>query len=399
MNIGLYDDLVSRDLPLRELVFRMLEAIRKRGITALFLRVVLEARPTREDLREAIARHYPEALETQPRFEEQARSLAAGVETLQTQLTTPAVRAVVTQSRDKLEQLIEDADILANYKALHDSLHVIQLTQYPQVADNVKRLRSEPLAAATLEDHVHQLRYICSDARNAAEALPNTAAVRAQELQWVTTIQSAIAELSKAIDNLDDQSAARAVRSIRQVIRQEPFRINTLLTLTAQKLPLEDLLRTIEMVAEAVSGGALPMRELRNALQSVRNILPQLRGRVAEHNQWQDVENEFWGADEFLERGTPESIVEFNLLWPAAKSKVESLARTEPEAEWAKASAKLAGLIDANIAGQIELARINFRRFRHAVLFHFCQVDKALRSQCQAILEIRAPLRSLLNEV
>jgi hypothetical protein len=290
-------------------------------------------------------------------------------------------------------------DILANYKALHDALHMIQLTQYPQIADNVKRLRSEPLAAATLEDHVHQLRDICGDARNAAEALPNTAAVRAQEMQWVTTVQSAIAELSKAVDNLDDQGAARAVRSIRQVIRQEPFRINTLLTLTVEKLPLEDLVRTIEKVAEAVAGGGLPARDLQNALQSLRNILPQLRGRVAEHKQWQDVENEFWGADEFLERGTAESIVEFNLLWPAARSKVESLARTEPDAEWAKASAKLARLIDTNLAGQIELARINFRRFRHAVLFHFCQVDKALQSQCRAILEIRAPLRSLLNEV
>ena len=78
---------------------------------------------------------------------------------------------------------------------------------------------------------------------------------------------------------------------------------------------------------------------------------------------------------------------------------VELLARADPESDWAKASTTLAGSIDKDLPNQIDSARSNFRRFRRAILFHFYQVDRALRSQCEAILAIRAPLRSLLSEV
>ena len=77
----------------------------------------------------------------------------------------------------------------------------------------------------------------------------------------------------------------------------------------------------------------------------------------------------------------------------------ESLARTEPESDWAKATKKQAALIDADVAGHIDLAMDKFEYYRKAALFHFYQVDKALKAQCVEILKFRAPLRSLLSKV
>ena len=105
--------------------------------------------------------------------------------------------SVIAALRDKLEQLIENIDLLCNYKALHDCLQTIHLRHYPIIAGKVKQFRTDPLASAELETTTLELKHICSDAYKAAESLPNEAAVRAGELQWVQALDSAIAELSK----------------------------------------------------------------------------------------------------------------------------------------------------------------------------------------------------------
>ena len=140
-------------------------------------------------------------------------------------------------------------------------------------------------------------------------------------MQWVAKLESADTELSKAVDDLDDHGAARAARSIRRVIRKEPFPINMLLTIVAQKLPLDELAQTIENVISAIAtGGASPL-ELQDALRSLKNILPQLRGRVAEHRQWQEIENDF-GTPTTVSSGNSGLVEEFTESWPSIKSRV-----------------------------------------------------------------------------
>jgi len=236
LGINLYEK-VEEKAPLEVQVFQLLRAVEREGYTTVLLRSILEARPGRLELREAIAQYYSQALEAPPPPGVQSQNVVTGVETLQTQLAeSPAVRDVIVASREKLDPLMENIDVLFNYKVLHDCLHTIQLRQYPIIADKVKQFRTDPLASADLESNILELKDICSDARKAAESLPDEAAVRAQELQWVQALESAIAELSKCVDSLDDHGAARAVRLIRRVIRQEPFRINALLTIVAAKL-------------------------------------------------------------------------------------------------------------------------------------------------------------------
>jgi effector-associated domain 1 (EAD1)-containing protein len=401
IGINLYE-VVEQKATLDVQVFQLLTASEREGYTVLLLRSVVDVRPGRRDLRDAIAQHCPAALEAPQSLGVQSQTVVAGVKTMQIQFDeSSAVRDVIGASREKLDPLMEKIDILFNYKVLHDCLHTIQLKQYPIIVDKVKQFRTDPLTSADLETDILELKDICSDARKAAEALPDEAAARAQQLQWVGTLESAIAELRKGVDDLDDLSVTRAVRFIRRVIRQEPFRVNALLIFVADTLPLEELAQTIEkVISAAVAEGGVPASELKNALHSLRNnILPQLRGRVAEHKQWQEVENDFWEAEDCIERRTSDSIEEFSELWPDTKSRVESLALTEPESDWAKATKKQASLIDADVARHVDSAMEKFEYFRKTALFHFYQVDKALKAQCAEILKLRAPLRSLLSKV
>ena len=321
IGINLYDVVEEKTLPVQ--VFQLLIASEKEGYTTLLLHSLVEARPGVLQLRNAIAQYCPQALEAPPSPGVQSQTVVTGVEILKTQFDhSPAVRDVIAASREKLDPLMENIDILFNYKVLHDCLHTIQLRQYPIIVDKIKQFRTDPLASADLETNLLELKDTCGDACKAAGSLPDEAAVRAQEMQWIKALESAIGELGKAVDDLDDHGAARAVRLVRRVIWQEPFRINALLTFVAEKLPLEELTQTIEKVISAARAAAPPALELESALHTLQNIVPQLRGRVAEHKQWQEVENDFWEATDCIERRTPYSIEEFSELWLDTKSRV-----------------------------------------------------------------------------
>ena len=168
MNMDYYAT-VRRESKLNKQVFDLLMEVRKTGHGTLLLSSMLESRPDRDDLRKAIERYCPQALEAPPSPGAQAQSVVTGVETLRRQLKNPDVRSVITASRKKLEQLRKDIDVLFHYKVLHDCLHKIQLNLYPFILDEVHEFCGDPRASAELEDNILELKFICSEAREAAE--------------------------------------------------------------------------------------------------------------------------------------------------------------------------------------------------------------------------------------
>jgi hypothetical protein len=382
-----------------QLVFELILALERRGAVVDFLRRVIEARPKRDDLRAAVGRNCPEALQPAPDVKVTANAVAASIDAVKAKLDDPEVRNLVAPHRDELVQLMDGIEVLANYKRLHDYLQTIQLTHQLQMVSDIQRLRSDEIAGTTLDAHLFDLNDICGKALAAAKALPDTAAVRAAELRWIDKLKLVIDQIQRAVDGLDDREGARALRALRLLIRPESYRINGLLSAAADRLPLERLTSTVADVARATTVGGAATTELRDGLQSLQNMLPQLKGRVAEHNQWQDIEREFILTDEFTDQGTPDSIQDFQDGWPAMRQSVAALAQTEPAAPWALKAQTLATTIDANLSGNIDKARTGFTVFRRTVQFHFFEVDRALRSQCEAVLAIRVPLKSLLSEV
>jgi hypothetical protein len=378
------------------LIFELILKLQKRAIVVDFLRRVIEARP---DLREKVGRNCPAALQAAPDVTVTANTVAASLDAVKAKLDDPAVRHLVAPHREELLQLMDGIEVLANYKRLHDYLQTIQLTHQLQMVSDMQRLRSDEIAGTTLDAHLFDLNDLCGKALEAAKALPDTAAVRAAELRWIDKLKLVIDQIRRAVDGLDDREGARELRALRLLIRPESYRINGLLSATADRLPLERLISTIADVVKATANEGAATVELRDGLQSLQNMLPQLKGRVAEHNQWQDIEREFILTDEFTELGTPDSVQDFQDAWPAMKQSVAALAGTEPAAAWAMKSQTLATNIDANLSADLGKARTGFTVFRRTLQFHFFEVDRALRNQCEAVLAIRVPLRSLLSEV
>lgn len=380
-------------------MFDLIEKLEEKGNLHLFLRGIYDARPGLPDLCKAIAEVSPESLNLSAGVTVEAKRAAAGVEAVTEQLNDPQVQNLVAPHRDELKRLMDGIEVLASYKRLHDYLQTIQLTHQLQMVSDMQRLRSDEIAGTTLDAHLFDLENIYTCAREAAKSLPDTAAVRTAEIRWIDKLRSAIDSIRLAVDNLDDREGARALRTLRLLIRPESYRINGLLSAAADQLPLERLISTIIEVAEATSRDGSAAAELREGLQSLENLLPKLKGRVAEHNKWQDVEREFILTDEFTDQGTPGSVQDFADAWPSMRESVSTLAQYDDAAPWAQKSETLAKGIDTDLQTDVEKARKTFTVYRRTVQFHFFEVDRALRTQCEAILAIRTPLKSLLSEV
>lgn len=393
MGIDLYKEVTSDRQPLNSQIYQLLKFVESRSLTTTLCRSILDKRRG-TPVCDTIRKYWPQALEEPPSNEDDVHVVKASLENTAAG-KDPAARSVVIASREKFDKLKRDIDDLFNYKVLHDCLHTIQLRHYPIIAEKVKQFRTDPLAAAELAGEVIlEVTDVCSDARKAAESLPEIAALQAQETRWVARLESATTELEKAANDLDKYHAVHAVRLFERVIRDEPARINGYLTDIANKLPLKELKKVITS----------------DALNSLQAIGPRLKGRVAEHKEWQEIEPEFWAAKDCLERKSPESIEEFTgLWWPNIKSRVQSLARVDPNAKWVKATEVQAALIEKTLAGRLDSPMAEsqnvedvgqyFEVFRETALYHFFQVNRDLKNLFQQILKLRDPLGALLKGV
>jgi hypothetical protein len=390
MNITLYE-IVEKGTFEKE-VFDLFSALQRRKTINVFLRAIAKARPVPE-MRRAILQYDPKALETPAPAQDQAENVGNTLRDLiNIANEDPTVRNIITDSRDKLDQFNKKIDELHHYKVLHDKLHEIQITHYPILADKVKNFGTDPLAPTELRNNILELRDIYDDVHEAAGKLPDRKAKR--EMPWVGKLHAAIDELSDAVDRTEVDSAGHAVRLIRRQIHDEPARINGLLTDAAQELPLDELAQTIDKVIRTFPPGSPSTSEWQKAVRSLQEGQPQLRGRVAEHREWQGVEREFWEAEDRIEWGLG-SIEYFKEVWTDIEPQLVSLAGAEPEAPWAKQLRDQTAQLDKDLVGQVNLVVREFKNLRRAALRRFFQLDKELLSQCDAILRIRDPVQLL----
>lgn len=401
----LYEEYAPQGLSGKDLCFELIEALERRGTTVVLLRGVLKARSARADVRETLARVCPEALRPAPDPRDQLREVVGGVDAAKTRLADPAVAAMIVGYRPALERTVAEIDLLARYKALHDCLHMVQLKHYRQVSEAARRFRADPLAFGTLDGYLAELRVIADEARSAAEGLPAASGGRRQEeLAWVQELEAVVAGLRAALDGLEDRAASDAVRKLKGLLRVEPFRINRLLALTAEQLPLDRVVEALDEVLARTAANDPAAAVLRGGSAALRAVIPLLMGRVTEHTRWQKIENDLWQAEESLHRGGEEDLEEFRFLWPAIKDQADHLCAVDPAAEWAATLGRYAAAFDEAFppppaAVDVARARATFNRFRHEAMFHFYLVDKALRALCGEVTAVGRPLAELIQEV
>jgi hypothetical protein len=393
-------DQITWNQPHRGVVFDLLVVAQTEGKISELLQSMQKEKPDNAELQEAIRKRL-DALDKQGLHKKQdTQQVVEGIKNLQGHAeTTPGVRDLIAASRPKLEQLQRDIEVLFNYKSLHDCLHEIQIKLYPQIVNDVKQFATNVQAPLELDNYVYQLNIVCSNAQQAAQCLPDEVAIRDEEMEWVTKLDSAAKAMSAALERQDDRAFRMPLVSIKLMLRREPDHVNKRLTNVANHLPLDELAKIIGDAVDKLGADAEAAAQLKDSFDSLTRLSTQLKMRVKEHGGWQDVERYSWEAEDCLERSTVDAMEEFTSIWELLKSKVADLEVEAQEKDWAKVTKKHAALIDQGLKGDPAAVKKAFEWFRETVLYHFFWVDKDLKARCEDILKIREPLGTLLGKV
>ena len=272
----------------------------------------------------------------------------------------------IAESQRKLTGLWEELEKLSAYKTLHDTLQKLQIDHYAHVKGQIGRLRRESTTttATTVEErntiveeiqsHIDSMRVLWQEASLGSDKLREIPSRYTPEKRWIDGLEAAIDNLESAAKNKDYESALDGVLTIRSIIRVNPVRVNQALRESAETLPLSDLISTFEHVT-SVSNVSVRQKYILNIAKIRLEFLHvNLHGRVALHNQWQEVETELWGADDEFEKRlsaiSDELKIfsdELKILWRKIRRNITPICDLDPRQAWVKKTMCFADALDS----------------------------------------------------
>lgn len=390
----LYTDFTYEKQRFRDVVADLTKRLEKDGITVQLARRVVNDCP---EMRDAIGAILPEALQQAPEAVSEIAAVSKAIDLVRMRLKDHAVSAEVALSRNNLERLRADLNLLRCYKALHECLHSIQLQQLQLIIKAARTFVTDENSYGELSLYETQLQMQAMKARKALKDLPDWPDEKASEIGWVDALDATVKGFQRALDTRDAQEAAKSVYQLKSILRKHPARLDEMMVVTARRAPLRNLIATLEAVRTEDDDSAT---ELGDAVESLQRLLGDLLGRVAEHAKWQDVTTSLWAMDESLSRDDPEEV---QFLWPDLKKGVEELRATDPGRQWVDTLAGY-GTSFEQAFPQMPLppvppaARSQFARFLNAAIVQFFKVDEGLDALCGDIVKLGPPLQALLEE-
>lgn len=401
---AVFSSTTRRGLPFRTIVAQLLTKTEQRGSTVKLFAGVLKFLQNDARAKDIIGRLLPEALAAAPETATDVESACRGVEAVRAHLGIAAVRDRIMSSRQDLKRVAGDLDLLARYKALHDSLHMLQMKHFRLLARDAQQLGTDPSVSETLSEYIEELRIHSLNARAAAAGLPDTPGERDVEMEWVVALDSVVEGFRTALENNDARAATGSVYKLKAILRRQPARLDNLLVVTARRAPLSCLVETLQEVAKACADGNGHSSDLTEAIQALQRLIPDQMGLIAEHTAWQQVASDLWQASESLYRASSDSLEEFQYLWQSLWTKVQLISASNPAAAWAMTLNRLGAefekaFSDSAMPPVSAPVLALFKRFLNEAMFHFFNVDKTLHSQCGEIIRLGKPLEDLLREV
>jgi hypothetical protein len=395
-------------LPRWTIARNCIDGAEKDGIIVLFLAYILDALPASAPLYVLIVQALPEARDALPEVKAQLDDLKTGLERTRVLLDDPTARSTIVQYKETLEGVENGISLLDGYKGLHDCLHLLQIKQISLLIASSATIASDDVQYDALREYRDQVRTQVQSARGVAERLPDEPTLRSVETKWIDELETAAKFLQKSLDDRNPSMAKIGIIRMSRVLQFQPPRLNDLILASAKQLPLQQLSVAL---SKLVPGSAQGATELTNAQTALEKIGQALRGRVGEHDMWQEIDKQIWVIEQLFAE-TADKIDAFTAAWPDLKTPLRTMADLSPEAEWSRNVRDYSDRID------IELLRLQslegapadgkrpkssllnlFAELRSEARLRFFIVDQLLKRDCELLVGIGAPVKDILGEL
>lgn len=398
--------------PRRKTARSCLEAVERDGTLAPFLRLIAESPQSKPELRNLILQVAPGLVIARTDTKAKVDLVVSGLFQTHTSLDDPNIRAAVVASRETIRTVSKTVEILDVYKNLHDILHQMQMRRFSELRTAAVNMKADPAQADKLRDFQDRVRLAHQFATPWPPRLAHDSMAQTIEQGWVDKIGSAGDKLRTAIEQSNTAEACMALNVVLRILETEPSRINTYIFSAAKTLPLNELVETLNRVGAAAGSYAAVFKQAADALAAVRT---DLHIRVVEHNLWQEIDDGLWAMDRHFILPPENALRDFGIDWPSTKLRVRTLADGEEGVTWAKNITHYSDRIDDEIvhieeqlappggAANIQTLTDNlyciYTDFRFEARLRFLMVDQLLKSECEGLVAIGAPLQALLKEL
>ncbi|WP_461330715.1 hypothetical protein [Bradyrhizobium liaoningense] len=268
-----------------------IDGAEKQGLIVRFLAYILSSLPPAGTLHVLIVNAMPQAKDALPEVKPQVEEVRLGLERTRELLNDPAARSTIEESREILTDVERGISLLDGYKGLHDCLHSLQAKQISLLIASSARIASDSLQHDALREYKDQVRTQVQCARDVVDRLPDDATLRSVEKKWIDELDIAAKFLQKSLDDRNPNAARIGIIRMSRVLQFQPPRLNDLIVAAAKQLPLQKLSAAMGTLAEIDHGGS---NDLANGQAALSRLDQAVRGRVAEHDLWQEIDKQIW---------------------------------------------------------------------------------------------------------
>jgi hypothetical protein len=306
----------------------------------------------------------------------------------------PEAKAAIRDSRETIKTITDRTVDLRRHKAVHDVLQIIQgnfpLLQTALNDTDQKRSRDGiRMTALTMRQSWRSYSTEANELKEAGRARG------LGEMEWIDEFSSAFTALIEADQIFDKMTAAQ---TIHKHLRFQPTELNGKVRLILRDLPVDELLNVFQAILKLMDLQDTAFKAIVNSGPDLlRAHWERLQQNVADHNSWQDIDNELSMLESLsIDRETDR--LWFKAGWKKAWAKTLALCQAHPAEDWSIEMQRHAAIVDSNIERNVwDMMPEHFAVFRSDMSNRFSQVDKSLLLGSEQIIQLGDPLSALVE--
>jgi hypothetical protein len=304
---------------------------------------------------------------------------------------------------------LDDIDVIADYKLLHEELHGLQLGWPDDIGPTVDKLSGNPRAqmevrkdSASLGSTVVRLRAISTKGN-----------VDREENKWIDNLDQLRKELDLAINVVAKVQIVASFDSIRSQLTVQLSALNTRLKRAIDTLHLKDLIAGMKKLCDAlkdIAGGrfSTQIKLYEDGIGELDVLDDQLASLINQHNDWQGAATRLQTLGDLLEAVSRQEdkssaaalrLSTLNLIVDTIEKKIEPLHKGWTT-QWAGAMMNSAQeLRNAVDAQNTDMAESWFYTYREQAWHFFFDLDTEMKNRSEELRRIGDELRKVNRDL